>query len=266
MTAKIQINDQLRSLLPIRKSSTKIFHHIVSSALLFTIIGFSSVAHAISVSGQGTWETTLLGRDLDGNAATFEAYYDTTLNITWLADANVGGVMNWADANAWAASLNINGVTGWRLPDTVDGVFDWSYGGTNAGYNVDTSMSEMASLFYDTLGNLAQFDTTGTQQAGSGVSNTGPFSNLQTGNDENHYYWSATEYAALSTRAWMFDFGPSTTQSIALKTNTSDPGVFGYYAWAVRPGDISAVPVPAAAWLFGSGLIGLIGVAKRKKV
>ena len=27
----------------------------------------------------------------------------------------------------------------------------------------------------------------------------------------------------------------------------------------------SAVPVPAAVWLFGSGLIGLIGVAKRKK-
>ena len=27
----------------------------------------------------------------------------------------------------------------------------------------------------------------------------------------------------------------------------------------------SAVPVPAAVWLFGSGLIGLIGIAKRKK-
>jgi hypothetical protein len=28
---------------------------------------------------------------------------------------------------------------------------------------------------------------------------------------------------------------------------------------------VSAVPVPAAAWLFGSGLIGLIGIARRKK-
>jgi hypothetical protein len=28
---------------------------------------------------------------------------------------------------------------------------------------------------------------------------------------------------------------------------------------------LSAVPVPAAVWLFGSGLIGLIGVARRKK-
>ena len=29
--------------------------------------------------------------------------------------------------------------------------------------------------------------------------------------------------------------------------------------------DVSAVPVPAAAWLFGSGLLGLVGVARRKK-
>jgi hypothetical protein len=28
---------------------------------------------------------------------------------------------------------------------------------------------------------------------------------------------------------------------------------------------LSTVPVPAAAWLFGSGLIGLIGIARRKK-
>ena len=28
---------------------------------------------------------------------------------------------------------------------------------------------------------------------------------------------------------------------------------------------VSAVPIPAAVWLFGSGLLGLIGVAKRKK-
>jgi hypothetical protein len=29
-------------------------------------------------------------------------------------------------------------------------------------------------------------------------------------------------------------------------------------------GNISTVPVPAAAWLFGSGLLGLVGIARRK--
>jgi hypothetical protein len=30
-------------------------------------------------------------------------------------------------------------------------------------------------------------------------------------------------------------------------------------------GTISAVPIPAAVWLFGSGLLGLIGVSRHKK-
>ena len=28
----------------------------------------------------------------------------------------------------------------------------------------------------------------------------------------------------------------------------------------------TAVPVPAAVWLFGSGLVGLIGIARKKKL
>ena len=28
---------------------------------------------------------------------------------------------------------------------------------------------------------------------------------------------------------------------------------------------VAAVPVPAAVWLFGSGLLGLVGIARRKK-
>ena len=70
---------------------------------LSLMLGFVSAANAASVSGQGTWKTTLQGRDLDGNLFTIEAYYDTALNITWLADANYAktsgydadGLMNW---------------------------------------------------------------------------------------------------------------------------------------------------------------------------
>ena len=46
----------------------------------------------------------------------------------------------------------------------------------------------------------------------------------------------------------------------------NDPSNFGGVAYALHlEGTISAVPVPAAVWLFGSGLLGLVGVARRKK-
>ena len=34
--------------------------------------------------------------------------------------------------------------------------------------------------------------------------------------------------------------------------------------WTIE-GNVSAVPVPAAVWLFGSGLVGLAGIARRRK-
>jgi len=42
-------------------------------------------------------------------------------------------------------------------------------------------------------------------------------------------------------------------------------GINGTGVTANATTSVSAVPVPAAVWLFGSGLIGLVGVARRKK-
>ncbi len=231
----------------------------VIKSLFFTVLFLltTTMVSAASVSGQGTWETTLEARDLDGNMSTIEAYYDTVLDITWLADASTNGLMNWSDANAWASSLTIGSYTDWRLPNTVDTGNDgcnWSYTGTDCGYNVDTSTGEMASMFYDTLGNLAYYDTTGTgPQSGWGLTNTGLFSNLQDG-----FYWSSTEYVTDTSKAWEFGFGFG-SQYRDTKTDADD------YVLVVHDGDVgtAVVPVPSAVWLFGSGLLGLVGVARR---
>ena len=229
-------------------------------AVMFLVsgVGFSSFANASPISGQGTWESTLIARNLDGDATTAEAYYDTILNITWLKDANINGLMNWTDANVWAGGLTLGGYANWRLPNTVDtggSGCNFSNNGTDCGYNVDTSTSELSSMFYDTLGDLAYYTTApspGVVQAGSGLTNTGPFSNLQAGS-----YWSATEYAPDINRAWYLGFGNG-KQYFADKTTTK-------YSWAVHEGDVgeSVVPVPPAVWLFGSGLVGLVAVARK---
>ena len=46
-----------------------------------------------------------------------------------------------------------------------------------------------------------------------------------------------------------------------------DPaGDFSVVEWTCNGGVCpSPVPIPASIWLFGSGLIGLVGIARRKK-
>ncbi len=221
------------------------------AAIAVMAIG-SMPVHAASVAGQGTWETTLQARDLDGNAATTEAYYDSVLNITWLADASFArtsgadpdGLMSWAAAQTWVSALNIGGTTGWRLPSLVDtGALgcNLSYsGGTDCGYNVQTVdaatgqvFSELAHLWYRTLGNKGYYaaDTGASPQAGWGLSNQGPFVHLQP-----HYHWTGTTMATNTARAWAFQAGNGLQGSL--------PKTAHYNVWAVHTGDVGVSPVP----------------------
>jgi hypothetical protein len=277
------------------------FHSLWARAVVCLIASSaSSVVHAAPVSGLGTWESTLQGRDLDGNLATAEAYYDTTLNITWLADASLAasntfglpywtdlgmhatdnypgiytnqiepsGSMDWSAALHWIDAMNATnylGFNGWRLPTMIDIGNNGcaaanDFGGFDCGYNVltgsaaTTVYSELASLWYDTLGNLGYRDTSGNPfQPGWGLTNTGPFSNVQT-----FYYWFGLEYTPSSDFAFSFGAGHGYQGGRDKRLNT--------YAWAVHDGDVGAaiVPVPAAAWLFGSGVISLVGLARRR--
>lgn len=64
-------------------------------------------------------------------------------------------------------------------------------------------------------------------------------------------------------------FGVIATDGVFDQVGLSDVyggGTLNYaYVDNVLYGGLSTVPIPAAAWLFGSGLIGLIGIARRKK-
>lgn len=79
----------------------------------------SGSAFAAGVIGQWTWETTLQARDLDGNPSTIEAYCDTTLGITWLADANFAQASGFDPTGAWLRRGRLVGV------DTRDPWGEW---------------------------------------------------------------------------------------------------------------------------------------------
>ena len=199
-----------------------------------------------------------------------QAINDTDLNVTWVSNANLvatntfglatgvdlgpnagvtnygpsiinsNGTMTWGGALKWIAAMNAANYLNhndWRLP-TSD---------TCGGKNNSCPGSEMGHLFYSELGGVAGSDIATTHNA-----NYKLFSNFQP-----YAYWSGTEYAPRPTSAMFFYFTDGNQGFTGSKNER-------LYALAIRPGQVAAVPVPAAAWLFGSGLLGLVGIARRR--
>ena len=189
-------------------------------AAVFIVITLPSQAALISV--------------LDG-----QAFYDDQLDITWTADANINGLMTWAEADTWATGLTLGGVS-WRLPNMDV---------NNTGV-VDCASDTQAACMDNEYGHLFYYGAGTTKGSGVTSVSPGPFSNVQAG-----IYWSSTGFVFTEPAAWGFDFSNG-AQDGTRKTST-------HYAWAVHTG---MVPVPAAVWLFGSGLLGLIGVARQRRL
>lgn len=176
------------------------------------------------------------------------AVYDTDLNITWLANANVNSARDWAAANTWAAGLTVGGLSGWRLPISlqVDAACDAQGVNYSAGHNC--TGSEMGHLFYNELGGVADQSINATHNV-----NYGLFQNFQ-----DYYYWSATQNANDVNLAWNFIFLGGTQHASYLAGYKLDT----MYALAVHPGDVAAVPEPQTWAMLLAGLA-LVGAATR---
>lgn len=95
-------------------------------------------------------------------------------------------------------------------------------------------------MFYTNLG--------GNEGASRLTGDQAPFINIQA------EYWADIVIDAEHSVNYHFSDGLRFTH----------PNYNEFAAWAVMDGDIGTVPVPATAWLFASGLLSLLAVARRK--
>jgi len=88
-----------------------------------TLLMHALIAIILSFTGVGV-QAALLGRaPATPGGNDYQAYYDTDLNITWLADANYAktsgydpdGLMTWNEAQSWIPSLNASNHLGVEL-------------------------------------------------------------------------------------------------------------------------------------------------------
>ena len=155
------------------------------------------------------------------------------------------GTMTWWGAQAWANNLSLGGVTGWTLPTTTV---------QSVGYN--QTDSQLGDLYYNQLGGVANTFITATHNA-----NYNLFSNVQ------NYYVSSSSSELGSAYMWVFFIGIDSQgtpyqgfqDNWNLKSNLAN-------AWAVHAGDVAAVPLPGAIWLFLSGMIGFMGLKRRGSI
>ena len=197
--------------------------------------------------------------------------YDDVLDITWLQDTNYAytsgyvdsisttygdGRMNWDQAVAWADQLVYGGYDDWRLPATVQpdpsGTVQLESG--SQGYNCIAS--EMPYMFYLNLGGEAGSSIPSVHNA-----NYDLFPGLEEWVDPTGGgFWSGTECTSCVIHnryaAWDFYFSNG--------AQYPDDKAVNLFAWAVRDGDVTPVPLSASV-LLGSIGLGLSGWLCRRR-
>jgi hypothetical protein len=174
---------------------------------------------------------------------TFGLAYGISLGIHPLAETvnplqgviNANGSMNWPGALIWIDAMNASnylGYSDWRLPTARS-----PDGGSPGGFE---NLSDMGHLVYEEL----DLDN-------GGNSNLALFSNLQRAS-----YWTGTTAFPAIDQAGHFSVQQGTMNVTFKSANL--------FAFAVRDGNVSPVPLPAGVWLLFSGLSAL-GVAVRRQ-
>lgn len=154
-------------------------------------------------------------------------------------------------------SGTVSAMTTWVPTDGNLNTFDFSYGGAGLQF---AFFDDSNFALDDELGflSLAMFDKVELQAAGQDwtITNNNGDSLILTGTDQ--FLIAANDGSGWSGDTGFSMLGGSGSYDIEFYD--------GLTLMVVDASPVLATPVPAAVWLFGSGLVGLIGLAKQRNL
>lgn len=219
----------------------------------------SATSNGISVSAGATTNVYYVNNSLSSASNTSSPAYTLVVNGNWCIDTSSGAFEGNINYGSYKTQTNVTGFP------VIDG--RQTFGSVNQHF---VGIGTWNNLPQPTL----SFYYLNSSVNGGGAS-TQSESSSSCLNGKTSFFGKVCSAFSTATKDWeglefFFEFNDSTKYSFNgwLKgTDTSGSGLASNVTeidWNIIGVDPPAIPVPASAWLFGSGLIGLAGAARRR--